>query len=594
MSVIHIPKRPEIGIRQLLMLVAVFAALLVVFVRLWFLQVVKAADLTERALTLRLGSIPRLAPRGLIEDRSGKILAGVKSELVVTVIPDVMRRNPSVLSSLARITGFPVAKLEQRMIGRRPFYPASICTVPVEVATKVAESAEDLPGVTVESQPVRYYADDVNFSHVLGYVWTPNAKDVTRLTKQGIKPGEFVGKMGIEALYEKQLMGTPGTFQVEMDARQRPVQILNGEEPVPGEPLVLTLDTDLQKLAMTELKQAQADSPDSGGAVVAIDPTNGEVLCLASNPTFAANEFLNGISGTDYDRLAKDPLKPMFNRAISGAYSPGSTFKIVSTLASGTADTFDPGRVVFCPGYYEVGNRRSKCLGHHGSIRFRDALEKSCNTYFSDLAIRTGPEAIKQECLEVGLGRRSGIDLPGEGKAIVPTDDWLRAAHHLPKSAKPAWFPGDTVNLGIGQGELSVTPLQMADVASLVANQGICYKPHLVKRFGADEDAQPEVLWKIQERDEVWSELRMAMIQVIQHGTARRAEIPGVVWAGKTGSTEHSGLDKKTHSWFVGFAPAENPRIAIAVLVEQSGHGGEIAAPIAARIVAQYLGKGNE
>lgn len=589
MSVIHVPKRPEIGFRQLLMLVAILLALLVILVRLWFLQVVRSADLTERAQTLRLSSVPRLAPRGLIEDRTGRILAGVKSELVVTVLPDVVRRKPEVLAKLSQLSGIPEEKLRQRLEGRRRFVPSPVGTVPIDVATKVAESAEALPGVSVESQPVRYYADDVDFAHVLGYVWTPNASDVSRLAKIGIRPQEFVGKMGLEAVYEKELMGIPGSYQVQVDAKNKPTEVVNGEEPTPGQSLVLTIDTGLQKLAMDELRNAEAETGNSAGAVVAVDPTNGEVLCLASNPSFSANAFLSGIKGADYERLAKDPLKPMFDRAISGAYSPGSTFKIVSTLASGRAGSFDPDRVVYCPGYYEVGNRRVRCLGVHGSIRFRAALEESCNTYFSDLAMRTGPDILKSESLEVGLGRRSGIDLPGESKAIVPTDDWLRAAEHLPKSAKPAWYEGDTVNLGIGQGELAVTPLQMADVAALVANEGVCYRPHLVRRIGQDEPAKPVVDWHVDESPEVWSELRVAMVQVIEHGTARRAQIPGVVWAGKTGSTEHSGFDKKTHSWFVGFAPVDHPRIAIAVLVEQAGHGGEVAAPIAARVVERYL-----
>jgi penicillin-binding protein 2 len=585
------------GLRQLTMLGAMFVALLVVFFRLWYLQVVKAAELTERADTFRWNAVPSLAPRGLIEDRKGNLLAGVKSELVITAIPDVVNRNPQVLPKLAQMLGTDEDKLKQKLANLKwqRFVPSPIFVgVPIEAATRVAESSNDLPGIDVQSQPVRYYPDGSTFAHVLGYVWTPGDHDVARLAKLGLRPSAYVGKTGLEYVYEKQLMGKAGTESVEVDARRRPIREVDRDNPTPGDKLVLTLDTDLQKIAMQELEAARADSPTSGGAVVALDPRTGEVLCLASNPTYNADLFLNGIKATDYDTLANDPMKPMFNRAIGGAYSPGSTFKIVSSLASAEAGVFNPTRTVFCPGYYEVGNRRSKCLGRHGSISFQDALEKSCNTYFSDLAIRTGPDILRGESTEVGLGQRSGIDLVGEGKAIVPTDAWLRAVRKLPAGEKPKWYPGDTVNMGIGQGELSVTPLQMADVAALVANQGTCYRPHVVRTItaasgGAAVQTVPEILWHTSVTGEIWGYLKNAMVQVIEHGTARRAQIPGIVWAGKTGSTEHSGSDKKTHSWFVGFAPADNPRIAIAVIVEQAGHGGEIAAPIAAKIVAKYL-----
>jgi len=602
MSVIHVPKRPEVGVRQLLPIVLLILSLVALFLRLWYLQVVKAAELAERAVAYDKDVVPKLAPRGLITDRNGKLLAGVRSEWVITAVPDVIRRNPDVLPKVALMLGADVDKLQQKVDNEmmKKFLPTPIYTgATVEQAARIAESKDELGGIDVEEQPIRYYTDDTDFAHVLGYVWTPNDRDLARLKRGGIKPQDYVGKTGVESYYEKELMGKPGTEEIELDAKKRPLLVMARDNPIPGSKLRLTMDVDLQKLAMADLKEVQQESPDSGGAVVAIEPKTGEILCLASNPTYSANQFLQGIKAADYDNLVKDPMKPLFNRAIAGGYSPGSTFKIVSTLAAAEAGTFQPYRTVYCPGYYQVGNRKFKCLGHHGAIQYEAALEKSCNTYFADQAVRTGPDALRAEALKVGLGHHSGIDLPGESRALVPTDDWLRSVQHLTKDQKPQWYPGDTVNLGVGQGELSVTPLQMADLVCLVANEGICYRPHLVKTVYASDSSEPganeerDPLWQVSVSSDVWRDLQQAMIGVIERGTGRKAQIPGLVWAGKTGSTEHTGFGQKTHSWFVGYAPADNPQIAIAVLVERSGHGGEISAPIAAHIVKAYLDKLN-
>jgi penicillin-binding protein 2 len=599
MSVIHAPRRPEVGIRQLAMLSVVGLSLFTVSVRLWYLQVVKASELADRAQAFRWNAIARLTPRGLIEDRNGILLAGVRSELVITAVPEMIKQHRDVVDRLALLTGMPASKIREKLeLARwKPYLPTPIATgISIEMATRVAEASDDLPGIDVESQPTRYYPDSTNFSHVIGYVSTPNEKDLARLGKLGLPPGEYVGKVGLEYVYERELMGKPGTDSVEVDAKRRPVRVVGRDSPNPGKKLVLTLDARLQKLAMQELQRVRREVG-SAGAVVALDPRNGEVLCLASNPTYDAASFLQGIGKSEYDQLSNDPAKPLFNRAIRGSYSPGSTFKVVTTLASVKAHVFDPDRVVYCPGYYEVGDRRSKCLGRHGAIRYQDALARSCNTYFSDLGVRTGPDALREQALELGLGQRSGIDLLGEGKAIVPTDDWLRAVRKLPAGEKPKWYPGDTVNLSIGQGEIAATPLQMADLMALVANAGVCYRPHLLRSVGDSsggglQQVPARVSYRANFDETVWKTLRDALVQVIENGTARRAQIPGVTWAGKTGSTEHSGENKKTHSWFVGFAPAENPVIAIAVLVEQSGHGGEISAPIAAKIVSSYLAGG--
>lgn len=591
MSVIHAPRRPKLGLRQLVVLVLIILAMAVLFLRLWYLQVVRAGDLAGQADAFREDNVAVLAPRGLIVDRAGKLLAGVHSVLTVLGVPSSLHKKPDEVQHLAEILGIPVSKVNEKLQSASNAYlptPILVGTT-VEAATQIAEEGDALPDVAVESQPLRYYPDPRNYSHVLGYVWTPSAQDMKRLTAKKIKPATYVGKLNVEALYEPQLMGSPGKNLMELDVRGKPLRVLDRGNPSPGDKLVLSIDDRLQRIAMEELSRVIERETHSGGAAVALDPKTGEVLCLASSPSFDASAFGSGISTADFNALRNDPMQPMFNRAISGSYSPGSTFKIVTTLAAERSGVLDSNRQIFCPGYFKVGSRTLKCLGHHGWVSYKEALTKSCNAYFADLGVRAGDAALKQAALDVGLGQRTGIDLTGEYRALVPTDAWWKATH------KDPWRLGDTVNMAIGQGEVSTTPIQMASLIATVANEGKCFKPHIVRAFedrdGAITGVSPVLQRQVQAEPATWQLLKDSLINVIENGTGKQARINGITWAGKTGSTEHSRNGKKTHSWFVGFAPADDPKIAICVLVEQAGHGGEIAAPIAAKIVKAYLGE---
>lgn len=560
----------------------------VLLFRLWFLQVAKSAELEVRAASLRSSTLPLTPPRGLITDRNGSLVAGVRSVPVVTATPAAVASSPEILSQLAGITGADQESLSQRIEEHkwRKFLPAPILAgLDTQSASRVAEAAAVTPGIGVEFRPTRYYPDSVSFAHVLGYVWTPSADDVKRLANVGVKAGEYVGKIGIEAVYEKALMGTPGTEKVEVDGRGRPTRMLSRENALPGEKMTLTIHATLQKKAL-ELLRSRV------GSIVMLDPRNGEVLCLASSPSYDVSLFLGGISRADYARLSQDPDKPMLNRAIQGFYSPGSTFKIVTTLAAASKGLLDLSRTTHCAGYYQVGNRRLKCLGRHGAVAFDEAFAKSCNAYFADLGLRAGREAIADACLQVGLGKRTHIDLVGEGRGVVPTEEWIRSVRKAPPGSRLPWYDGDTVNLAIGQGDLTASPLQMALVAAIAANRGIAYKPHLVrslKSAGGDADTvAPELQLRFEAPAAVWDALQRALVGTIDRGTGRSAQILGVRWGGKTGSTEHRRADL-THSWFVGYAPAESPSAAISVLIEKAGHGGEIAAPIAAQLMEEFL-----
>jgi penicillin-binding protein 2 len=530
----------------------------------------------------------------LIFDRKGRLLAGVKPEVVITAIPNIMRQKPWVIHKLAVMLQANPKKLKDKVEEglMRPYLPTPIHVGASEnVAIQIAEAADHLPGIGVDTVPMRHYPNSRDLTHILGYVWTPDKNDADRFERHKWTLPQYVGKQGIEWWMEEHLKGEPGSETVEVDARRKPVRIVGRENSTPGERVVLTLDRDLQKYANSVLATISAKHPNSGAAMAAIDPQSGEILALASYPTFDTALFKGGISKDDYAVLDQDPLQPMFNRAVSGSYSPGSTFKIVTALAAQQVGWFNPNRTVVCRGYCEVGNRKIKCLGVHGAIAFREALAKSCNAYFGDLAKHAQRNGLNKAAIDLGLGYKTGIELRGETGGSLPTDKWI-AKLEARTGKKVDWYQGHTVNVGIGQGEVSATVLQMANALAAVANNGVNYKLHLVKARildGKSVETKREEAHRIDAPASFWAEVRAGLEAVIDHGTgAGLATIPGVRWAGKTGSTEARG-NKLTHSWFIGYAPAQDPKIAIALVVQEAGHGSEVAAPLGRQIVAHYL-----
>ena len=574
------------------MRVAIFPIVMVLLLgflllRLWYVQVVIAPDLQKKAEASRVTSVTRLAPRGLMVDRNGGLVAGVRPEIVVTAVPGEIKKDPTILERVAVLLGADLKKLQRKVrdASFRPYVASAIYVgADIEAGTKLAEAGQDLPGIGVETQPMRDYPDSRSFTHVLGYVWTPSETDVKRLHDKGVEPADYVGKAGLERAYEADLMGQPGVERMEIDARSRPLRIAGRDAAQPGQQLVLTLDGRLQRYATQLFAQHKYI-----GGVAALDPATGEVLCLVSSPTFDQNLFTGGITDQEWKMLSEDEQKPMWNRALFSNYAPGSTFKIVTTIAALQAGKFDPNRTYFCGGGVKMGRSFFKCLGHHGAISFHRALAKSCNSYFYQLGRAAGVDALRKASFDCGLGEKTGLEIGGESKGIVPTDEWIKRWR-----ADGKWYGGDTLNYSIGQGFLSTTPIQMANVAALAANNGVSYRPHLVRKvldpFGEEivRNLQPEILHTIDASAEFWFGLKSALVDVIDDGTAGSARIPGVRWGGKTGSAEHR-QGKKTHGWFVGFAPAEAPKIAICVLVEAAGHGGDVAAPIAREIVKRYL-----
>ena len=471
MSVIHAPRKPQLDARVLVFPILLAPLLIGLFLRLWYLQVVMGAALTERAEQSNERKIPKLAPRGLMYDRHGKLLAGIRPELVVTAKPHLVKADPTILTRVAAILGVPRERLEEKLAntsGRRYFSIPIHLGATIKQSTLIAEAGDTLPGIEIETKPLRWYPDTVSFTHVLGTTRIPNEDAIERLGEEGIEAAEYVGASGVERAYEGYLMGREGAEALEVDARGRPLRVAGREAAIPGERLELSLDADLQKFAYQTLGKAGLR-----GGCVAIEPATGEILAMVSAPSYDQSLFAGGISHKDYAALNAHPGKPLVNRAIASAMAPGSTFKIVTAIAAMQSGRSVSGYGAYCEGAYKMGRSKIKCLGHHGAIGFTRAMEKSCNVYFCSLGRQVGENALRKAALDCGLGNVTDLEIIGERRAVIPTQKWLDVY-------KQPWYPGHTALMAIGQGYVTATPLQMAHLVALVGNEGVAYRPHLL------------------------------------------------------------------------------------------------------------------
>ncbi len=558
--------------------------LVALLVRLWFLQVVRGEELSKLAIRRTTISAPITAPRGQILDRQGRVLAGVKSTLAVMVRPVEIKGNHDAIERLAKVLDMEVADVkdavaENNYRGTLPFVIKTGVTPAQAIA--VEEHKPFLPGVSVRQATVRVYPNGAAGAHVVGYVGGLTEADQTRLKDAGIDAlPNFSGKVGVERSYDVGLIGTAGSVRVQVDRRGRQLAEPETSPPLPGEKLVLGIDVDLQKAARSALGGRR-------GTVVAIDPATGQILCMVSSPDYDPNLFVGRIPSKQLKSLLEGESKPMLNRAVAAAYAPGSTFKLAVLIAAVRAGVVSPGTTHVCEGSVRIYDRTFRCLSVHGRINYEVAIEKSCNVFFAEVAKRLKSEQIVDVAEDFGLGSPTGIDLVSERRGLVPTQAWV-------KDRKLTWYLGDTVNLGIGQGYLEATPLQMANFAAILANRGYAFQPHIVQsisHFGADAKPRyikPTMKYQVNVDPLWWDRIFGAMRRVVSTGTGSAAAIEGISFAGKTGSAD-TRQTERSHAWFIGFAPTDKPRIAIAVLLEAAGRGGEEAAPVARSVVSQYL-----
>ncbi len=562
------------------------AACVVLGLRLAQLQILDAAYYRDAAERNRSQIIYQTAPRGRFYDRHGEVLAENRGAFTLIFLPgkNRVRRDLEPLArelgrQLGQDPGDLLVTLEQ---AERDQSAARLAeNLPPATAFRLWELKTIYPGIVLIEEARRYYPYGRFASHLLGYMGKMSPREWRNFKARGYRADQRIGKMGLEALFEDDLRGRDGGRRMEVDAQGRIKRELENIPWEAGSNVYLTLDAAVQRAADEGLRE----SVTGRGAAVAIDPRNGDILAMSSQPDFDPNALLSVDAKTGRPSAGI----PEFNNAIAGTYPPGSTFKPIVGLAA-FAKGASPDEEYFCPGYYQLGNRRFKCWVHkgHGRVGWFKGLEESCDVYFYNLGLKTGGAEIERYERMFGLGERTNISLRGEksGHRFGP--------RQRGKEGK-GWYDGDTLNLSIGQGELTVTPLQMAVVTAALANRGQVWRPHFTRRIvyadGRPDFVQhPELSARIDATPRAWDLVQRAMEIVVSSGTGKSARVPGLVVAGKTGTAQNAG--GKDHAWFIVYAgrPGEPAKIAVAVLVANGGHGGVSAAPVARRMILARFG----
>jgi penicillin-binding protein 2 len=548
--------------------------------------------------------LPSRAPRGIIYDRKGNILVKSRPSFSITIYPWNLKQEDvaKTVKEISPIIGVKEEKIYQAIEeSQRPFLSIPLKEdVDLKTATKILERKLSLTGVDLQVQPQRYYPDGKLLAPLLGYLGEIDKDKLRALRSKGYRLGDRIGKDGVERVYDEYLKGEDGGWQIRVNNRGQRLGVIGYEEPLPGNDLILAIDRQLQQVAWDSLEGR-------AGAIVVLNPQNGEILSLVSSPAYNPNLFAGSLSQEKWLSLKNDPLHPLTNRAIQGEYPPGSAFKVITAIAALERGIASPDKEFSCSGLFPFKDRVFRCWKEegHGTLNLKEAIIHSCDIYFYQLGLETGVDNIVDFSQEFGLGRTSGIDLSEEEKGFLPSRRWRE------KSLSREWFEGDTINLSIGQGYLLVTPLQMVSLISAVANGGRLYRPYLVKRILSPEgevikEVRSRLIKEIRLKKENLDFLKESLFGVVnKQGTGWRARVKEIEVAGKTGTAENPlGED---HAWFIGFAPyfpakQENkvlernerppykePEIALAVLIEHGGMGGEAAAPVAKKIFEAYF-----
>ncbi len=578
--------------------------------RLVYLQVTRHEDLAEQAESNRTAVVPVVPNRGLILDRNGIVLASNYSAYTLEITPSKVNDVEETIDSLTQV--LEVSPRDRRRFKRLREDSRSFDSIPIrtrlsdEEVARFAAQRYRFPGVEIKARLFRNYPQGELASHVLGYIGRINQREKTAMEdwdeeeQANYKGTDYIGKLGIEQSYEKTLHGQTGVEQMETSAGGRAVRRLASHPATPGNTVMLSLDIKLQKLI-------EDMYGDRRGAVVAIDPKTGEVLAFVSKPTFDPNLFVEGIDNESWAALTESIDKPLLNRALRGTYPPGSTYKPFMALAALQTGKRGPSVVVNDPGYFNFGGHRfGSPEGNLGGVDMRRAIQLSSNIYFYSLANEMGVDLIHDSMKPLGFGQITGIDLGGEVRGVLPSTEWKRNAYKRPEAKK--WYAGETISLGIGQGYNNFTMLQLAQATAIVADGGLKHKPHLV--LATRNTVSGQVVPMPQPPAEnlgytasAISVIREGLTSVVTSGTARGV-FAGAAYqaAGKTGTAQAVTQAQNTqynaraleehqrdHALFMGFAPVNDPKIAIAVIVENAGWGAGAAAPIARRVFDYWL-----
>ena len=584
-----------------LFVIVVFSVLVL---RLWFLQIVHGPGYRTQSENNRIQLQDTPAFRGMIFDRNGDLLVDNRPSYDLYIVPEQMQDQKGLLKSLEVLTAINPEQVQTKLkkaIRKHPFKPILVQKNLSRDELAVLEThLFNLPGIMIQVKPQRHYVYGKLAPHLIGYLGEISERQLNSGRYPDNKPGDLIGKYGVEGKWDKFLNGLRGGEQVEVDAAGRKLRVISRKPPIPGYNLSLTIDKNLQVGAEKVLR-------DKKGAIVAMNPNNGEILALASGPTYDPNLFVEGIDEAEWKNIVSSKDSPLQNRAISGQYPPGSVFKIVVALGGLEERVIDPQEEIFCDGTYTLGNRTYRCWKErgHGKISFHRAMVESCDIYFYRMGTRLGVDRIARYAKKLGLGKKTGFTLDYEEEGLVPTRKWKL------KRWGTQWEAGETLSLAIGQTFLLVTPLQMVSLISAIFNGGRLYQPNVIQWVGKDErkfyQFKPTLMNQFKAKKEHMDLIKGALIGAVNElrGTGTKATVKGLHVAGKTGTAqvinleieenfgEESNIPHKfrDHAWFVAIAPAERPRLALAILIEHGGHGGSAAAPVAKDMFEAYFGK---
>jgi penicillin-binding protein 2 len=566
--------------------------------RLYQMQMAEGATnvALENLNTVRRDPLPAL--RGRIVDRRGQLLVGNRPRYAATVTSDRVPNLQALTHTLGGILRVPPARLLHKLQQASPFEAVALGDgLDRQQLARLAEIELKVPGVHVRTTPRRWYPQGRTASHVLGYAGEISESELAARRGQGYVSGDIIGKCGLDAQYDRFLRGEKGVRFVATDPAWREVRVTGVRQPVPGDELKLTLDLKLQQKTEQILQQTldglrQHNHERSGGAVVVLDAQSGAVRAMASLPQYDPAFFANRFKMADYQRLLNDSMTPLLDRAFGAAFSPGSTFKLINASASLQEKLCTPGTVFYCGGSYKGANCFAR--GGHGSISFYDSLALSCDVTYYRLGDLLGIGRLDKYAGAFGLGKATGIDLPGEETGLMPSPAWKE------KFAHDGWYEGDTINTSIGQGYLVVTPLQMACYTAAIANGGKLWRPYLLDevtdaRGNRVVKLKPHLARRVPVAAKWLAAVREGMKGAVTHGTAVAAQSKIVTLAGKTGTVECSPTVTNPHGhnhvWFTSFAPVDHPRLVVTVFLEKAGgYGGQYAAPVARRVAESWFG----
>jgi penicillin-binding protein 2 len=584
----------------------ILIALGVLFLRLFYLQVIRYDELNAAAESNRTAIVPIVPNRGVIMDRNGVVLATNYSAYTLEITPSkVIAPVEEVIEQLSGIID--IQPRDKRRFKKQVDESKSIDSVPIrnrltdEEVARFAAQRYRFPGVEIRARLFRNYPYEQLASHVIGYIGRINTSEKAKIEESedagNYRGTEYIGKLGVEQSYEHQLHGTTGVQEMETSAGGRAVRRLNSSQSVPGNSVVLSIDIKLQKL-VEDLYGSRR------GALVALDPKTGEVLAFVSKPTFDPNLFVDGIDADNWQALNESPDKPLLNRALRGTYPPGSTYKPFMALAALQTGKRSEKVLISDPGFFMFGNHRFRDdkEGGHGVVDMYKSIVESCDTYYYTLARDMGVDLIYEQMKPLGFGQITGIDILGESRGILPSTEWKRTSYK--KAEQQRWYSGETISLGIGQGYNSFTMLQLAHATATIANNGLKMRPHIVREVLDVETKVPtpvakEPIGQLQLSPEHLDIIKRAMIGVNIEGTSATSFVGAqYVSAGKTGTAQvftvkqnekynAATVDERMrdHALYIAFAPADEPRVALAMVVENAGFGAQNAAPIARRVL---------